>query len=289
MAYYVPLGGRRYEPTIDTESPWDTKAQHGGPPTALLAHVLSEAQLSESRPAAAARPTEVAQPGEVARPAEVAQPGDRRGERRLARISVDFLGPIPRREFAIEVSPLKPGRLTFLNEARMVVDGRAVVIARAWHIAPGPRPPVETPRTPPPPLPGPAGQHFFPGMGSWGYGESIEWRFTGGGFDTVTGAAEVWTRVRGPLIEGVELTGRDRALIVADSANGLSAALPMTDWLSIPPTMTTTLLREPAGEWVHLACRTDLSGDGLGLAHGDLADPDGPVGEVSQPLLVRRR
>jgi hypothetical protein len=260
MAYFVPLGEHRFEPTVATESPWDTKAQHGGPPTALLAHVLSSDQNSEGQ-----------------------------GERRLARISVDFLGPIPRREFAIEVSPLKPGRLTFLNEARMIVDGRAVVTARAWHIAPGPRPPAETPSPAPPALPGPVEQRFFPGQENWGYGESIEWRFTAGGFAQVTGAADVWTRVRGQLIEGVELTGRDRALIVADSANGLSAALPMAGWLSIPPTMTTTLLREPAGEWVHLSCRTQLSGDGLGLAHGDLADPDGPVGEVSQPLLVRAR
>lgn len=255
MAYYVPLGEHRYEPTIATESPWDTKMQHGGPPAALLAHVLSEGQ----------------------------------GERRLARISVGFLAPIPRREFAIEVSPIKPGRLTFLNEARMMVDGRPAVIARAWHIAPGPRPPAETPKSPPPPLPEPSEQHFFPGMESWGYGDSIEWRFTSGGFGETIGAAGVWTRVRGQLVEGIELTGRDRALIVADSANGLSAALPMSGWLSIPPTMTTTLLREPAGEWVHLSCHTDLTGDGLGLAHGDLADEEGLVGEVSQPLLVRAR
>jgi len=93
-AYYLPLGKRsehRYEPTRATESPWDTNAQHGGPPTALLGHVLSENPEG----------------------------------RRLARISVDFLGPIPRRPFTIEVSPIKPGRLVFLNEARIVVDGRS--------------------------------------------------------------------------------------------------------------------------------------------------------------------
>jgi acyl-CoA thioesterase len=92
-----------------------------------------------------------------------------------------------------------------------------------------------------------------------------------------------------PLIDGVELTGQDRALIVADSANGLSAVLPMDKWLSIPPTMTTTLLRPAEGEWVHLACATELSDDGLGLAHGDLYDLTGHLGEVVQPLLVRER
>ena len=34
-AYYLPRGNGRYEPTRATESPWDRKAQHGGPPAAL--------------------------------------------------------------------------------------------------------------------------------------------------------------------------------------------------------------------------------------------------------------
>lgn len=254
MAYYAPRGDHHYEPTVATESPWDTEMQHGGPPTALLGKVLAEGQ----------------------------------GERRLVRISVDFLGPIPRLPFQIEVSAVKPGKLTFLNEARMVVGGRVAVTARAWHIATGPPPPVTTEPVLPPPLPGPADQNFFPGMGSWGYGESFEWRFSTGGFGGL-GPAGVWSRVHEDLVEGAEITGQDRALIVADSANGLSAVLPMTEWLSIPPTMTTTLLRPPQGEWVHLACRTQLAGDGLGLAHGDLYDPAGLVGEVTQPLLVRQR
>lgn len=48
-------------------------------------------------------------------------------------------------------------------------------------------------------------------------------------------------------------------------------------------------LSPPAGEWVHLACRTHLTDDGVGLAHADMFDPAGFVGEVAQPLLVQRR
>ena len=107
-AFYLPLGDNRFEPTRYTESPWDPAMQHGGPPAALLGHLMS------SR------------------------------EHRLARISVDFLGPIPRKPLSIEVTPIKPGRLTALVEARMVVDGRTAVVARGWHIAAGPRPPVLT-------------------------------------------------------------------------------------------------------------------------------------------------
>ena len=49
------------------------------------------------------------------------------------------------------------------------------------------------------------------------------------------------------------------------------------------------VLRPPAGEWVHLACRTYLADDGVGLARADLFDSDGLIGEVAQPLLVQER
>jgi hypothetical protein len=63
----------------------------------------------------------------------------------------------------------------------------------------------------------------------------------------------------------------------------------MTTWLSIPPTMTTTLLRPANGEWVHLAAATELTDDGLGLSSGVLYDQEGKIGEVAQPLLIRER
>ncbi|GAA0475448.1 hypothetical protein Ade02nite_41580 [Paractinoplanes deccanensis] len=244
MSFYLPLGDGEFRPTKATESPWDTQMQHGGPPAALLGKLLAvEGQ-------------------------------------RLARISVDFLGPIPRRDFQVETSPLKPGRLTSLNEAHMIIDGRTAVIARAWHIAPGPQPPAVTDAAHADALPGEA-DDLFPDMPDWGYGQAIEWR--------ATAETSIWTRVKHDLIDGEQLTGRDRALIIADSANGISAVLPLDKWLSIPPTMSTALLREPVDEWVHLSCRTALSDDGLGLCTGELYDRGGALGQVTQPLVVRAR
>ena len=74
-AFYLPLGEGRFAPTKATESPWDSAAQHGGPPSALLAHLAGAG----------------------------ADPGQR-----TARVSVDFLGAIPRRELTVEVSPVRP-------------------------------------------------------------------------------------------------------------------------------------------------------------------------------------
>jgi len=256
-AFYLPLGEGRFAPTHATESPWDSAAQHGGPPSALLAQLAAAG----------------------------ADPGQR-----AARVSVDFLGAIPRRELTVEVAPVRPGRRISLTEARMTVDGRAVAVARVWHLATGPTPPASTPVVLPPPLPSAAEAPAvpLPEMGDWGYGKALEWRYTAGS-PTSRGPAAVWTRVRVPLVAGEPITPLARVLVAADAANGISAELDLTRWLSIPPGMTTHLLREPAGEWVHLDCRTQLAEDGLGLCSGVLSDPGGTLGEVAQPLLVRAR
>ena len=155
----------------------------------------------------------------------------------------------------------------WLSQAQMTVGDRTVAVARTWHIATGPRPPIDDEHTEPPKLPPAQEQRYFFGLTDWGYGDAIEWRFTEGGYDT-PGRAGVWTRVRPALIAGEPITPLARTLIVADSANGLSSTLPIADWWSIPPGMTTTLMRPPTGEWVHLACHTRLADDGIGLAHG---------------------
>jgi hypothetical protein len=252
-AFYLPLGDGRFEPTEFTESPWDTRMQHGGPPAALLAHAMA--------------------------------PG---GDLRLGRISVDFLGPIPRKPLSVEVTTVKPGRLTALHEARLVVDGKVAVVARGWHLAAGPKPAIVTAPEPVPAIP-PTTDPATDPWKNWGYGKAIEWRFREGGFGQYRGHADVWTRVLHPLIAGEEITGVERALVVADAANGLSAVLDLTEWLSIPPGMTTTMLRPAEGEWVRLACRSEVTADGLGLCTGTLSDESGTVGAVSQPLLVRSR
>ena len=256
-AFYLPLGEGRFAPTEATESPWDSAAQLGGPPSALLAHLAGAG----------------------------ADPGQR-----TARVSVDFLGAIPRRELTVEVSPVRPGRRISLTEARMSVDGRAVAVARVWHLATGPQPPATTPVAVPPPLPdaGSAPTLLLPQLGDWGYGRALDWRYTAGSPERL-GPAAVWTRVRVPLVAGEPITPLARVLVAADAANGISAELDLSRWLSIPPGMATTMLREPTGEWVHRDCRTQLAADGLGLCSGVLSDQDGAVAEVSQPLLVQQR
>ena len=159
-----------------------------------------------------------------------------------------------------------------------------------WHLATGPTPPASTPVVVPPPLPdaSAAPSLLLPQLGDWGYGRALDWRYTAGSPERLGPAAV--------LDPGADPAGGRRAdhpagpvLVAADAANGISAELDLSRWLSIPPGMATTMLREPTGEWVHLDCRTQLAADGLGLCSGVLSDEDGAVAEVSQPLLVQQR
>jgi hypothetical protein len=138
-------------------------------------------------------------------------------------------------------------------------------------------------------LPGPQPQRYFGGDSDWGYGRAIEWRMVSGGFNSYSGAGDVWTRLRIPLIAGRPLDGLARFAVVADSANGLSAPVSFSEWLFIPPGVSMHLHRYPAGEWVRLTAKSDPGHDGIGLTEGTLRDAVGRCGTVTQPLLVAPR
>ena len=255
-AFYEPLGPGRYRATPATSSPWDQDSQHGGPPSALLAAEIDRAA------------------------------GD--GDLRIARFSVDFLGPIPRGEVAVEARVLRPGRRVQLVEATMTADDRPVAVARAWRYGHGHTTTPATEHAAPPPLPGPQPQQYFSGLTESPYGEAIDWRFVVGSFVEL-GPAQAWARPRIPLVEGREPTPLQQLLAVADSANGLSLELPPEEWVSIPTGLTVTLARHPASGWAFLDTRTTLAGDGIGLTFGEVADESGFLGTLAQPLTLVAR
>ena len=100
--YYERLDAQTFTATRATESPWDERLQHGSPPTALLARAMLSAHPRE--------------------------------DMRLARITSEFLGPIPRGEMRVSTRVLRPGRRIELLEGVLESGGREVVSARAWRI-----------------------------------------------------------------------------------------------------------------------------------------------------------
>jgi hypothetical protein len=139
-----------------------------------------------------------------------------------------------------------------------------------------------------PPIPASEAVPRFPGGHLDGYLAAIDWRFVSGSFDQ-SGPAQAWGRPRVPLIEGEELSPMSRTLLIADSGNGVGAALDASRYLFINVDLTVVLHRDPAGEWILLDALTTMGGTGTGLAETLLSDQSGVCGTGIQTLLVAPR
>lgn len=255
-AFFVPSGDDRWLPTVHTSGPWSEAAQHGGPPSALLARAV-----------------------------ERCTPRD---DVMVARLTVEILGAVPVAELTLRVRMARPGRSVELVEAALSAGGRDVARATAWRVrrTVGMCLPTRTPA--PPPLPGPGGQLAVNADWKGGYLSAVEWRMVRGSF-AQPGPATAWTRLRYPIVPDEEPTGLQRLLAVADSGNGLSSELDVARWYFINPELTVHLHREPVGEWICLAAQTTVTAGGSGLATSVLSDLEGPVGVGAQSLLVAER
>jgi hypothetical protein len=99
----------------------------------------------------------------------------------------------------------------------------------------------------------------------------------------------MWTRCRIPLVRGDTLTGLQRVLVMVDSANGISAILPIAAWTFVPVDLIVTVHRFPETERVGMAARTVLGSDGIGMTDSTLFDAEGAFGRAVQTLYVAPR
>ncbi|KAA1423116.1 thioesterase family protein [Mumia zhuanghuii] len=263
-SFYERVGARAFLSTAATESPWDAQAQHGGPPAALLTRAIEDSVAGEGLA--------------------------------IGKIDLDFLGPIPQGTCEIEVTTLRPGRRVRLVQAVLSCEGRPAVGARAWLVSyDAGRAPRTGAEVVPPALPGPQPQPPMPGAApEWGYGRAIEWRYVSGGLSgqapvAADGVTRAWMRVRVPLVAGEPTSDLQRLMVIADSANGVSARLPFSDWLFIPPGLGVTAGRPPSSEWMLLEASSWSETRGTGVAHARVLDSEGLCAFVAQPLLVAPR
>jgi Thioesterase-like superfamily len=254
-SFYVPLGDGLWRATEHTTGPWDPRAQHGGPPSALLGRAIQRC--------------------------------DPRDDMFIARFTCEILGAIPVGELEVRARVIRPGRSVELVEAVAHAGGRDVASARAWRVLRTDSISVPASLPPPPALPPRHIERTPPGWVD-GYLSAIEWRPVHGEFGAA-GPATVWARLRYPLVPDEEVSPLERVLAVADSGNGLSSELDITQWQFINPELTVHLHREAAGEWICLDASTTISAGGAGLATTALYDGEGPLGTGAQSLLITRR
>src|SRR5260370_18173076 len=124
LAFYQPAGPGAFVATPATAGPWSPDAQHGGPPAALLAREL-----------------ELHEPDET---------------KRLARVAIDILRPIPIGKLTGRTAMLRPGHRISLLAAVLECDGEEIAHARGWRIARSPSPAVPARQSVAEPPAGPA-------------------------------------------------------------------------------------------------------------------------------------
>jgi hypothetical protein len=252
-AFYV-RDGDYYVATEHTRGPWSPKHQHGGPPTALIAHV-----------------TEAITPGFT-----------------LARVTVDFLRPVPIDRLRVRVETLRAGakvqRLTgtlLHGDAPVAFAMLTLVRTAAVDI----RTDGEATPMPPPESSAPFRFPFFREPN--GYHTAMESRLASGTFRR--GRVAIWMRQRVPLLVDAPPSPTERVLVAADSGSGVSAAIEHVSHTAINFDLTVALHRPLEGEWVGLDSVSTYEPMGLGLANTRVLDVRGPVGRVLQGLVIERR
>jgi len=253
---------RGWRSTELTRGGWDPLHQHGGPPSALVAHAVLRA----------AAPL---------------------GMSHLARLTVNLLRPVPIAELKVRVAEDYAGRNAAHYSATVVAEGKEVMrctaLVQREAVLPLPEglaghPPPLAPR---PPEESEAQKTEFQSEDQVGYGRLVETRVAAGRM--WRGPSAVWFRMRQPLVEGEAPAPAERVAVAADSGNGVSAVLDYRKYLFVNSDLTINLLRRPEGEWICIEAQSYFGPNAGGLAESRIYDMQGMVGRATQSLVLRAR
>ncbi|HZE05082.1 MAG TPA: thioesterase family protein [Solirubrobacteraceae bacterium] len=249
--------GERFTATDLALGPWAPGALHGGAPAALLLRAFMR-----NTPSPGLRP---------------------------ARVTYEFVRPVPQGPLSVSVEVVRPGRrVTLLDAVLRDPGGTEVTRARALMLAPSE---VGDGGAAPPPFPGPrAGV-----ISEWTSGghrmfqtDAMEIRFVEGRFRD-PGPSIAWFRLRHPLIAGEPTAPLELLAAAGDFGNGIASVLDWSEHIFINPDLTLYIERAPAGEWVALQSEMRVAPGAVAVAESVLWDERGRIGRAVQALLVGPR
>ena len=247
-----------FESTDGTRSNWDPEIQHGSPPLALLTKLIEELAAGSGL--------------------------------RVGRLTLDILGAIPVSGVRVRAWVERPGSRISMMAAEMSAtrpDGseRAVARVTAWLLATSDTADATTDRYPPlaegDSIPVPHSWH-----GATGYLETVHW-CTQRTADDETPVA--WLSPLVPLVDTEPTTDLQRLAMVADSSNGVGAALDPEKFVFMNTDTVLHVHRLPTGNDFGIRARGSIGPDGVGVTTADVFDRQGFIGTVAQTLLVQRR
>lgn len=251
--------GEHFEATELARGPWDPQALHGGAPAALLVHAFERCSP---------------------------QP-----DLRLARVTYEFVRPVPLGRLLVSTQVVRPGRRVMLLEGSIHDQaGTEVVRARALRVRPSELDALTTGSDAGPPFPGPEqgrANDFAPSDLTAFATHAMEIRFVEGEFAR-PGPATAWFRLRDPIVAGEPISPFELVAAAGDFGNGIASVLSWDEHVFINPDLTLYLEREPRGEWIALQSEMRVARRSAAVAESVLWDRDGRLGRASQVLLVGR-
>ena len=257
MSSFFIRDGARLVATELTRGPWSNEHQHGGPPAALLGGAIERA-------------------------------GNDATDFRLARVTVEFLRPVPIAPLELSTEVVKSGRQVQRIGASLSAGGIEVARALGVRLRRQPiglREPANAATLPHPDTLTPFRFSFF--RHPVAYHAAIEMRIARGVW--AKGPIDAWMKPLNPLVEGEPTSPCERVLILADAESGVCPPVDPADWSFLNPDLTVYFGREPRGEWIGLQIVSEAHGDGTGLAQSVLSDLEGPFGRAAQSLVVAPR
>lgn len=271
--------GDLLHPTEHARGPWDPRALHGGAPAALMSAAF-----------------------------ERIEPG---GDLPFARLSFEFLRPVPMAPLTLTTRVSRPGRRVQALEGELSADGVVVCRGTALRLLAVPEQLPELareqvkdarPERIAPPQDGRSVRFALDGESNSFAASAMEMRFLSGqplggelpeldvsSDHPPSGSATVWMRLRHPLLPDQPLTPIARVAATSDFGNGVASVLPFDSYLFINADLAISLDRRPQGEWIGLQARTLLHPGGVGWAQSVLHDEHGPFGRATQTLVVQPR
>ena len=255
-AFFVRDGARLLATGL-TRGPWSNEHQHGGPPAALLTGAIERA-------------------------------GSDAPDFRLARVTVEFLRPIPIAPLDLSTEIVRAGKQVQRVGASLFADGVEVARALGLRLRRQQLDLAEPPSAAPLPHPDTLPSHRFSFFRhDIAYHRAIELRIARGTW--AKGPVDGWMRPLFPLVRGETSSPCERVLILADAESGVCPPLDPARWSFVNPDLTVYFGREPRGEWLGLQIVSEGHADGVGLAQSALSDQEGPFGRAAQSLVVAPR
>lgn len=261
-AIFLPQGTDVFVPTDLARGPWDPNAQHGGPPSALLARGIERHEPE--------------------------------GNLFVSRVTVELLRPVPVLPLTLTTRTIRPGKRVQLIEATLR-DGD-IEVARAVGLRTRVAAFDEEPATPsverpidPDGIAASAGGWEMPSKGFITHAVELRPISMGSMGSGAPGRGTVWFRARVPLVAGETLGPVARVLLAADATGGISSTLDFGAYTFINPDLTVYLHRAPVDEWICLDAQTWVDPRGSGMAESVLFDRNGRIGRAVEALSIARR